>query len=86
MMISPDMYYENLKDKSKDQILKEINELKGNIKNLEAQIDKNAKAMAEHSENPDNAPEIYEMDPSYELQLDLNREYLDMAVKDYEED
>ncbi len=73
MMISPEAYYEvALKDKTQPELLEEIQSLKEEIAQLKQYIE-------EHPYEPE------EMFPTRRTRLKCKREYLDQAVKAYEE-
>lgn len=74
MMISSDYYYEiNLKGKTKEEILKEIRSLKREISRLK-------KVIAEGENSPENM-----IDPSPSTRISCSREYLEEAIRAYEE-
>ena len=75
MMISPEFFYEeNLKGKSPEQIMSVIRSLKRKILKL--------KNIMEH---PDYASREWAMHPGEDVQLSMNREYLQRAIQALEE-
>ena len=75
MMISPEGLYEfELKGKSKDEILKEIRSLKRDINRNKKLIEDNNKA----------SEPIAFMSPGPNMIIEMDREYLERAIKAYE--
>ncbi len=73
MMISPETYYESLKGKPHEEILKEIQSLRLEISSLKNRLD-----------NQETGPEDYVL-PDDRTRLETNRRYLEAAIRAYEE-
>ena len=73
MMLSPEIYYEELKGKTPEEILKEIRSLRLEISSLKDRLD-----------NQETSPEDYVM-PDDRMRLETNRRYLEAAIRAYEE-